>query len=123
MYEIDQDLEIRLARAFAEARMNRHEIITVEHLLIAILDDPSVVKVILHHKVDVNTLRLELTKCVNTTPIREDTGDIEAVPTEGFKRVFQRPTMYVQRFVAKKRKISVRTLWDSFSTTCDRNSV
>lgn len=94
---IAQELEVSLHMAFVEARQKRHEFITVEHLLLALLDNPSAAEVLRACAVNIEELRRELTNFINEhTPKVEGTADIDTQPTLGFQRVIQRAILHVQ---------------------------
>jgi ATP-dependent Clp protease ATP-binding subunit ClpA len=83
--------------AFVEARQKRHEFITVEHLLLALLDNPSAAEVLRACAANVDELRRELTTFINEhTPRVEGTNEIDTQPTLGFQRVIQRAILHVQ---------------------------
>ena len=93
---IAQELEVSLHMAFMEARQKRHEFITVEHLLLALLDNPSASEVLRACAANIEELRKLLTDFINEhTPIV--TGDeVDTQPTLGFQRVIQRAILHVQ---------------------------
>src|SRR6186713_2989709 len=93
---IAQELEVSLHMAFMEARQKRHEFITVEHLLLALLDNPSASEVLRACAADIDDLRKLLSDFVTEhTPIL--TGDdVDTQPTLGFQRVIQRAILHVQ---------------------------
>jgi ATP-dependent Clp protease ATP-binding subunit ClpA len=93
---IAQELEVSLHMAFMEARQKRHEFITVEHLLLALLDNPSASEVLRACAADIDDLRKLLTDFVTEhTPIL--TGEeVDTQPTLGFQRVIQRAILHVQ---------------------------
>jgi len=94
---IAQELEVSLHLAFVEARQKRHEFITVEHLLLALLDNPSAAQVLRACSVNINELRRELTQFINEhTPRVGGSDEIETQPTLGFQRVIQRAILHVQ---------------------------
>ncbi len=95
---LNKDLEITLNMAFKDARSKRHEYMTVEHLLLALLDNSSAADVLRSCGVDMLTLRKELDEFVNsTTPVIPDNNlDCETQPTLGFQRVLQRAVFHVQ---------------------------
>jgi ATP-dependent Clp protease ATP-binding subunit ClpA len=95
---LNKDLEITLNVAFKDARTKRHEYMTVEHLLLALLDNNSAIEVLRSCGVDIPALRIELDEFVNsTTPIIPDNNiDCETQPTLGFQRVLQRAVFHVQ---------------------------
>ena len=94
---IAQELEVSLHMAFVEARQKRHEFITVEHLLLALLDNPSAAEVLRACSANIETLRRELTEFISEhTPTVEGDEDIDTQPTLGFQRVIQRAILHVQ---------------------------
>lgn len=94
---IAQELEVSLHMAFVEARQKRHEFITVEHLLLALLDNPSAAEVLRACAANVEELRRELTNFINEhTPKVEGADEIDTQPTLGFQRVIQRAILHVQ---------------------------
>ena len=94
---IAQELEVSLHMAFVEARQKRHEFITVEHLLLALLDNPSAAEVLRACSANVETLRRELTDFIDEhTPTVEGDDEIDTQPTLGFQRVIQRAILHVQ---------------------------
>ncbi|AUL99348.1 ATP-dependent Clp protease ATP-binding subunit ClpA [Pseudothauera hydrothermalis] len=94
---IAQELEVSLHMAFVEARQKRHEFITVEHLLLALLDNPSAAEVLRACNANIEQLRRELTEFVNEhTPKVEGSDEIDTQPTLGFQRVIQRAILHVQ---------------------------
>ncbi|MBS3935888.1 MAG: ATP-dependent Clp protease ATP-binding subunit ClpA [Sulfuritalea sp.] len=94
---IAQELEVSLHMAFVEARQKRHEFITVEHLLLALLDNPSAADVLRACAVNVEELRREISAFIGQhTPAVPGDGDIDTQPTLGFQRVIQRAILHVQ---------------------------
>ncbi len=94
---IAQELEVSLHMAFVEARQKRHEFITVEHLLLALLDNPSAAEVLRACAANVDELRKELAAFINEhTPTVAGTDEIDTQPTLGFQRVIQRAILHVQ---------------------------
>ena len=94
---IAQELEVSLHMAFVEARQKRHEFITVEHLLLALLDNPSAAEALRASGGNIEQLRRELTQFIEEhTPTVEGTEDIDTQPTLGFQRVIQRAILHVQ---------------------------
>ncbi|HVY06934.1 MAG TPA: ATP-dependent Clp protease ATP-binding subunit ClpA [Burkholderiales bacterium] len=93
---IAQELEVSLHMAFMEARQKRHEFITVEHLLLAMLDNPSAAEVLRACAANVEELRKLLTEFINEhTPVVSG-EDVDTQPTLGFQRVIQRAILHVQ---------------------------
>ncbi len=94
---IAQELEVSLHMAFVEARQKRHEFITVEHLLLALLDNPSAAEVLRACAANIEDLRRDLTNFINEhTPRLEGSEEIDTQPTLGFQRVIQRAILHVQ---------------------------
>ncbi len=94
---IAQELEVSLHMAFVEARQKRHEFITVEHLLLALLDNPSAAEVLRACAADIDELRRELLNFINQhTPTVAGSDEIDTQPTLGFQRVIQRAILHVQ---------------------------
>ncbi|MBC7983418.1 MAG: ATP-dependent Clp protease ATP-binding subunit ClpA [Candidatus Obscuribacterales bacterium] len=94
---LSSELEICLNEAFQAARDARHEFMTVEHLLLAIVDTPKVREVLRHCGADVAKLRKDLKDFIDqTTPRLKDDDDREVQPTLGFQRVLQRAVFHVQ---------------------------
>lgn len=94
---IAQELEVSLHMAFMDARQKRHEYITVEHLLLAMLDNPSAAEVLRACGANTDQLRKELTDFVaEHTPLVAGTTEVETQPTIGFQRVIQRAILHVQ---------------------------
>jgi ATP-dependent Clp protease ATP-binding subunit ClpA len=94
---IAQELEVSLHMAFVEARQKRHEFITVEHLLLALLDNPSAADVLRACAANIEELRRELSTFIDQhTPTVAGTEEIDTQPTLGFQRVIQRAILHVQ---------------------------
>ena len=94
---IAQELEVSLHMAFVEARQKRHEFITVEHLLLALIDNPSAADALRACGGKPDALRKDLTNFINEhTPIVSGEDDIDTQPTLGFQRVIQRAILHVQ---------------------------
>ena len=95
---LNPELEITLNIAFKEARAKRHEFMTVEHLLLALLDNRTALTVLNACGVDVDKLRKELQEFIDsTTPlIPQNDMERETQPTLGFQRVLQRAVFHVQ---------------------------
>src|SRR5689334_2060176 len=93
---IAQELEVSLHMAFMEARQKRHEFITVEHLLLALLDNPSASEVIKACAAEIDELRKLLSEFIaeHTPILANDESDTQ--PTLGFQRVIQRAILHVQ---------------------------
>jgi ATP-dependent Clp protease ATP-binding subunit ClpA len=94
---IAQELEVSLHMAFVEARQKRHEFITVEHLLLALLDNPSAQEVLKACAAKVEELKKSLAEFIEQhTPIVAGDGEVNTQPTLGFQRVIQRAILHVQ---------------------------
>jgi len=94
---IAQELEVSLHMAFVEARQKRHEFITVEHLLLALLDNPSAAEVLRACATNIEDLRKELSAFIaEHTPTIAGSEEIDTQPTLGFQRVIQRAILHVQ---------------------------
>ncbi len=94
---IAQELEVSLHMAFMEARQKRHEFITVEHLLLAMLDNPSAADVLRACAANIDELRRKLTDFIDKhTPRVPGDGEVDTQPTLGFQRVIQRAILHVQ---------------------------
>jgi ATP-dependent Clp protease ATP-binding subunit ClpA len=95
---LNKDLELTLNAAFREARTRRHEFMTVEHLLLALLDNPSAGEALNACGVNISGLKTELLEFIDeTTPVIPDLEEErETQPTLGFQRVLQRAVFHVQ---------------------------
>ncbi len=94
---IAQELEVSLHMVFVESRQKRHEFITVEHLLLAMLDNHTAAEVLRACSVDIGDLRKFLVGHVTeNTPIMGGSGEVDTQPTLGFQRVIQRAILHVQ---------------------------
>ena len=94
---IAPDLEVSLHMAFVESRQKRYEFITVEHLLLAMLDNTSAAEVLNACLIEISDLRAALTDHIaRHTPIISGNDDVDTQPTLGFQRVIQRAILHVQ---------------------------
>ncbi len=95
---LNQELELSLNMAFARAREHRHEFMTVEHLLLALLSNPSAREALEACTVDLVALRQELEAFIEQTTPTLPTSDEErdTQPTLSFQRVLQRAVFHVQ---------------------------
>jgi len=94
---IAQELEVSLHMAFMDARQKRHELITVEHLLLAMLDNPSASDVLKSCGANIEKLRTDLSDHIEEhTPIVDGSDEVDTQPTLGFQRVIQRAMLHVQ---------------------------
>jgi len=104
---IAQELEVSLHMAFVEARQQRHEFITVEHLLLALLDNPSAAEVLRACSANIDDLRKSLSNFIkDNTPQVAGTDDVDTQPTLGFQRVIQRAIMHVQSTGNGKKEVT-----------------
>ena len=104
---IAQELEVSLHMAFVEARQQRHEFITVEHLLMALLDNPSAAEVLRACSANVDDLRKSLAQFIKeNTPTVGGTDEVDTQPTLGFQRVIQRAIMHVQSTGSGKKEVT-----------------
>lgn len=104
---IAQELEVSLHMAFVEARQQRHEFITVEHLLLALLDNPSAAEVLRACSANIDDLRSSLANFIkDNTPQVAGTDEVDTQPTLGFQRVIQRAIMHVQSTGNGKKEVT-----------------
>jgi ATP-dependent Clp protease ATP-binding subunit ClpA len=104
---IAQELEVSLHMAFVEARQQRHEFITVEHLLLALLDNPSAAEVLRACSANIDDLRKSLANFIkDNTPQVAGTDEVDTQPTLGFQRVIQRAIMHVQSTGNGKKEVT-----------------
>ena len=104
---IAQELEVSLHMAFVEARQARHEFITVEHLLLALLDNPSAAEVLRACACNIEDLRKSLKNFIDdNTPKVPGNEEIDTQPTLGFQRVIQRAIMHVQSTSSGKKEVT-----------------
>lgn len=113
---LSKDLELTLNQAFKQARDKRHEFMTVEHLLLALLDNAVALNVLRSCGANVDRLRRELGAFVDeTTPLIPDGDDSrDTQPTLGFQRVLQRAVFHVQS-AGKKEVTGANVLVAIFS--------
>jgi ATP-dependent Clp protease ATP-binding subunit ClpA len=94
---LDKELEFTLNLAYKETRERKHEFMTVEHLLLALLDNPEAAAVLQACGASLEGLRGELRRFLDeTTPVLAPTDERETQPTLGFQRVMQRAVFHVQ---------------------------
>jgi ATP-dependent Clp protease ATP-binding subunit ClpA len=100
---LSKELEFTLNTAFKEARERRYEFMTVEHLLLALLDNPTATSVLRACGADIEKLRRELEQFVEeNTPLLDGDDARETQPTLGFQRVLQRAVFHVQSAGSKE---------------------
>ena len=94
---INQELEQNLNTAFKIAQTQKHEFVTVEHLLLALLDNSDAIQLLSSNNINTEKLRVELEEFIgSTTPKTLDESKLEIQPTLGFQRVIQRAVFHVQ---------------------------
>ena len=94
---INQELEQNLNNAFKLAQDQKHEFVTVEHLLLALLENSDAIALLTSNKVNIEQLRVDLQEFIgSTTPKISKETEIDIQPTLGFQRVLQRAVFHVQ---------------------------
>ncbi|WP_078119589.1 ATP-dependent Clp protease ATP-binding subunit ClpA [Thiosocius teredinicola] len=94
---LSKELEFTLNQAFKNAREKQHEFMTIEHLLLALLDNPAAAQVLRACGADIESLRKDIDSFLEeTTPLIMDDDSRETQPTLGFQRVLQRAVFHVQ---------------------------
>ena len=94
---LSKELEFTLNQAFKSAREKQHEFMTIEHLLLALLDNPAAAQVLRACGADIDALRKDIDSFLEeTTPLIMDDDGRETQPTLGFQRVLQRAVFHVQ---------------------------
>ncbi|MGD2083067.1 MAG: ATP-dependent Clp protease ATP-binding subunit ClpA [Chromatiales bacterium] len=112
---LSKELEFTLNQAFKDAKLKKHEFMTVEHLLLALLDNPAAAEVLRACGADIDRLRHEVSEFIQaTTPIIPGEDGRETQPTLGFQRVLQRAVFHVQS-AGKKEVTGVNVLVAIFS--------
>ncbi|MBK5938898.1 ATP-dependent Clp protease ATP-binding subunit ClpA [Halochromatium roseum] len=112
---LSKELEFTLNQAFKEARAKRHEYMTVEHLLLCLIDNPAAAKVLRACAADNDKLRIDVATFIEeTTPLIADNDERETQPTLGFQRVLQRAVFHVQS-AGKKEVTGANVLVALFS--------
>lgn len=108
---LNRELEVTLNLAFKEARAKRHEFMTVEHLLLALLDNEAAATVLRACGANLDKLRRDLQEFIDsTTPlIPQHDDERETQPTLGFQRVLQRAVFHVQS--SGKREVTGPMSW------------
>jgi ATP-dependent Clp protease ATP-binding subunit ClpA len=97
MTMFSKELELSISQAYQEARENRHEYLTVEHMLLALLDNASALSILSACDADVGGLEKDLRKVLeDTVPLLGDDDSRDTQPTIGFQRVLQRALYHVQ---------------------------
>jgi ATP-dependent Clp protease ATP-binding subunit ClpA len=112
---LSKELEFTLNRAFKEARAKHHEYMTVEHMLLSLLDNPTAAKVLRACGADAERLRREIATFIEeTTPLIPSNEERDTQPTLGFQRVLQRAVFHVQS-AGKKEVTGANVLVALFS--------
>ena len=93
---LNKDLDYTLNQAFRDTREKMHEFMTVEHLLLGLLDNPDASKALRACAADLDALRKDLLAFLETTPLLQHRQGRETQPTHGFQRVLQRAVFHVQ---------------------------
>lgn len=110
-----KELEVTISQAYQEARSTRHEFLTVEHLLLALLDNASALSILTACSADITALEAELRKALrDTVPVLGDEDNRDTQPTIGFQRVLQRALYHVQS-AGKQEVIGANVLVAIFS--------
>ena len=119
---LSKELEFSLNQAFKRARERRHEFLTVEHLLLALLDNPAAVEVLKACGADLERLRRDLDAFVQeTTPLLPEDEKRDTQPTLGFQRVLQRAVFHVQS--AGRKEVSGANVLVAIFSEQDSQSV
>ncbi|PPD23258.1 MAG: ATP-dependent Clp protease ATP-binding subunit ClpA, partial [Methylobacter sp.] len=119
---LSKELEVTLNQAFKNAHDKRHEFITVEHLLLALLDNASAEQIMRACGGDINLLRGQLTQFIDETISLIPEGvQRETQPTLGFQRVLQRAVFHVQ--ASDKKEVSGANLFVALFSEQDSHAV
>ena len=94
---INQELEQNLNTAFKKAQEEKHEFVTVEHLLLSLLENSDAIDLLNSNQINLSDLKKDLQEFItSTTPKMTKDGDLDIQPTLGFQRVIQRAVFHVQ---------------------------
>ena len=119
---LSKELELTLNNAFSSAHAKHHEFITVEHLLLALLDNESTSPILKACGCNVNALRAELTQFIDDTiSLIPDNIQRETQPTLGFQRVLQRAVFHVQ--ASDKKEVTGANLFVALFSEQDSHAV
>ncbi|MDD2759376.1 MAG: ATP-dependent Clp protease ATP-binding subunit ClpA [Methylomonas sp.] len=119
---LSKELEVTLNAAFTNAHAKRHEFITVEHLLLALLDNVTTIPILIACGCNVNALRGELTRFIDETiSLIPDGIQRETQPTLGFQRVLQRAVFHVQ--ASDKKEVTGANLFVALFSEQDSHAV
>ncbi|RFC37906.1 MAG: Clp amino terminal domain-containing protein, pathogenicity island component [Candidatus Nitrotoga sp. LAW] len=106
---LGKELETNLRQIIIDARAKRHKILSVEHLLLAMLDNPSAIEILQSRGVDIEELRILLIDFVDkNTPIVPDSDEINTQPTLAFHRVIQSAILHVKS--TNQKEVSGRNI-------------
>jgi ATP-dependent Clp protease ATP-binding subunit ClpA len=119
---LSKELEVTLNTAFSSAHAKRHEFITVEHLLLALLDNVTTIPILIACGCNINALRGELTQFIDDTISLIPKGlKRETQPTLGFQRVLQRAVFHVQ--ASDKKEVTGANLFVALFSEQDSHAV
>lgn len=119
---LSKELEVTLNAAFTSAHAKRHEFITVEHLLLALLDNVTTIPILIACGCNVNALRGDLTRFIDETiSLIPDGIQRETQPTLGFQRVLQRAVFHVQ--ASDKKEVTGANLFVALFSEQDSHAV
>ncbi|AEG01427.1 ATP-dependent Clp protease ATP-binding subunit ClpA [Methylomonas methanica] len=119
---LSKELEVTLNAAFTNAHAKRHEFITVEHLLLSLLDNVTTIPILIACGCNVNALRAELTRFIDETISLIPEGiQRETQPTLGFQRVLQRAVFHVQ--ASDKKEVTGANLFVALFSEQDSHAV
>ncbi|MBS3965459.1 MAG: ATP-dependent Clp protease ATP-binding subunit ClpA [Methylomonas sp.] len=119
---LSKELEVTLNVAFTNAHAKRHEFITVEHLLLALLDNATTIPILIACGCNANALRAELTRFIDDTiSLIPDGVQRETQPTLGFQRVLQRAVFHVQ--ASDKKEVTGANLFVALFSEQDSHAV
>jgi ATP-dependent Clp protease ATP-binding subunit ClpA len=119
---IEQGLQQEINMVMTEARNRRLEFVTVEHLLLALLNMDEVIAFLRAKRVNIDELRAELEQYIDShTPIISEDAEIDIVPTVGFQRVLQRSVYQAQS--AQKNSVNAMNVFVSIFSEKESHAV
>ena len=119
---IEQGLQQEINMVMTEARNRRLEFVTVEHLLLALLNMDEVISFLRAKRVNIDELRAELDQYIDShTPIISEDAEIDIVPTVGFQRVLQRSVYQAQS--AQKNSVNAMNVFVSIFSEKESHAV
>ena len=119
---IEQGLQQEINMVMTEARNRRLEFVTVEHLLLALLNMDDVISFLRGKRVNIDELRAELDQYIDShTPIISEDAEIDIVPTVGFQRVLQRSVYQAQS--AQKNSVNAMNVFVSIFSEKESHAV